>query len=103
MQSWPHEAGSIPLVTNPMKIPPPRFPYGTIPSADGAPMTGHPLISADPQSAGVDLMEISGSAAGAEALFRAFLAEHDRDRFAARFWLQVYRNIVAEQRGEGSP
>jgi hypothetical protein len=65
-------------------------------------MTGHPLISADPQSAGVDLMEISGSAAGAEALFRAFLAEHDRDRFAARFWLQVYRNILAEQRGEGS-
>jgi hypothetical protein len=47
-------------------------------------------------------MEISGSAAGAEALLRAFLAEHDRDRFAARFWLQVYRNIVAEQRGEGS-
>jgi hypothetical protein len=103
MQSWPHEAGSIPRVTNPMKIPAPRFPYGTIPSADGASMTGHPLISADPQSAGVDLMETSGSAAGAEALFRAFLAEHDRDRFAARFWLQVYRNIVAEQRGEGSP
>jgi hypothetical protein len=42
-----------------------------------------------------------GPAAGAEALFRAFIAEHDRDRFAARFWLQVYRNIVAEERGEG--
>ena len=96
-------SGKHPRVTSPMKIPPPQFPYGTIPNADGALMTGHPLISADPQSAGVDLMEISGSAAGAEALFRAFLAEHDRDRFAARFWLQVYRNIVAEQRGEGSP
>jgi hypothetical protein len=63
-------------------------------------MTGHPLSSADPQSAGVGLMEILGLAAGAEALFRAFLAEHDHDRFAARFWLQVYRNIVAEERGE---
>jgi hypothetical protein len=48
-------------------------------------------------------MENSGPAAGAEALFRAFLAEHDHDRFAARFWLQVYRNIVAEERGEGNP
>jgi hypothetical protein len=46
-------------------------------------------------------METFGPAAGAEALFRAFLAEHDHDRFAARFWLQVYRNIVAEERGEG--
>jgi hypothetical protein len=89
-------------VTNPMKIPPPRFPYGTIPDATGAAMTGHPLISADPQSAGAGLMEISGAAAGAEALFRAFLAEHDHDRLAARFWLEVYRTILAEQRGEGS-
>jgi hypothetical protein len=47
-------------------------------------------------------METFGPAAGAEALFRAFLAEHDHDRFAARFWLQVYRNIVAEERGEGT-
>jgi hypothetical protein len=66
-------------------------------------MTEHPLLSADPQSAGVGLVEILGLAAGAKALFRAFLAEHDRDRFAARFWLQVYRDILAEQRGEGSP
>jgi hypothetical protein len=65
-------------------------------------MTGHPLLSADPQVAGVALVEILGLAAGAEALFRAFLAEHDHDRFAARFWLQVYRNIVAAERGEGS-
>ena len=65
-------------------------------------MTRHPLSSADPQSAGVGLVEILGLAAGAEALFRAFLAEHDHDRFAARFWLQVYRNIVAAERGEGS-
>ena len=63
-------------------------------------MIGHPLMCADPQSAGVGLMEISGSAAGAEALFRAFLAEHDRDRFAARFWLEVYRNIVAARRAD---
>jgi hypothetical protein len=85
-----------------MKIPPPRFPYGTIRSAGGDSMTEHPLLSADPQSAGVGLVEILGLAAGTEALFRAFLAEHDRDRFAARFWLQVYRNIVAAERGEGS-
>jgi hypothetical protein len=65
-------------------------------------MTEHPLLSADPQSAGVGLMEILGVAAATEALFRAFLAEHDHDRFAARFWLQVYRNIVAAERGEGS-
>ena len=85
-----------------MKIPPPRFPYGTIRSTAGARMTEHPLLSADPQSAGVGLVEILGLAAGAEALFRAFLAEHDHDRFAARFWLQVYRNIVAAERGENS-
>jgi hypothetical protein len=85
-----------------MKIPPPRFPYGTIRGAADARMTEHPLLSADPRSAGVGLMEILGLAAGAEALFRAFLAEHDQDRFAARFWLQVYRNIVAAERGEGS-
>jgi hypothetical protein len=89
-------------VTSPMKIPPARFPYGTIPDATGAAMTGHPLLSTDPQLTGADLMETSGSAAGTEALFRAFLAEHDHDRIAARFWLQVYRNILAEQRGEGS-
>lgn len=65
-------------------------------------MTGHPLLSADPQTAGAGLAEILGLEAGAEAMFRAFLAEHDRDRFAARFWLQVYRNIVAAERGEGS-
>jgi hypothetical protein len=47
-------------------------------------------------------VETLGVAAGAEALFRAFVAEHDHDRFAARFWLQVYRNIVAAERGEGS-
>ena len=63
-------------------------------------MTEHPLLSADPQSAGVGLVEILGLAAGTEALFRAFLAEHDRDRLAARFWLQVYRNIVAAEHGE---
>ena len=85
-----------------MKIPPPRFPYGTIRSAAGARTTEHPLLSADPQSAGAGLVEILGLGAGTEALFRAFLAEHDRDRLAARFWLQVYRNIVAAERGEGS-
>src|SRR5580704_45999 len=63
-----------------MKIPPPRFPYGTIHSAAGARTTEHPLLSADPQSAGTGLVEILGLAAGTEALFRAFLAEHDRDR-----------------------
>jgi hypothetical protein len=85
-----------------MKIPPPRFPYGAIRSAAGVSITKHPLLSADPQSASVGLTEILGLAAGAEALFRAFLAEHDHDRLAARFWLQVYRNIVAAERGEGS-
>ena len=94
--------GSRMRATTPMKIPPPRFPYGTIRSAVDARMTGHPLLSADPQSAGVGLVEILGHGAGAEALFRAFLAEHDHDRLAARFWLQVYRNIVAAERGEGS-
>jgi len=84
-----------------MKIPAPRFPYGSIRSAAGARTTGHPLLSADPQSAGLGLAEILGPGAGAEALFRAFLSEHDHDRFAVRFWLRVYRNIVAEERGEG--
>jgi hypothetical protein len=65
-------------------------------------MTGHPLLSADPQTAGAGLLETLGLGAGAEALFRAFLAEHDHDRFAARFWLQVYHNIVAAECGEGS-
>src|ERR1700689_1494147 len=87
--------GSRMRATTPMKIPPPRFPYGTIRSAGGDSMTEHPLLSADPQSAGVGLVEILGLAAGTEAVFRAFLPDHDSDPGTARFWLQFYRNIVA--------
>ena len=52
-----------------------------------------PPLPADPQTACANL-KYFGKAAGAEALFRAFLAEHDGDRPAARLWIEVYRLIV---------
>lgn len=39
--------------------------------------------------------------AGAEVLFRAFLAEQDGRRFLVRVWLEVYRQIVEEGRVAG--
>jgi hypothetical protein len=57
-------------------------------------VTAHPLGSVDPETAGAALWGGFGVAAGSEALFRAFLAEQDRDRLAARFWINVYEAIL---------
>jgi hypothetical protein len=46
-------------------------------------------------------MKWTGADAGAEALFRAFLAERDGRRFLVRVWLDVYRQIVEEDRPIG--
>jgi hypothetical protein len=62
----------------------------------------HPLITADPQTTGAWLVKTCGVAAGSEALFRAFIGEHDGDRSAAQFWIEVYRIIVAAERAAGS-
>ena len=58
-------------------------------------MRARPPSPADPQTACANL-QYFGTAAGAETLYRAFLAEHDNDRPAARFWTEVYR-LIAEQ------
>ncbi len=39
-----------------------------------------------------------GAEAGAEVLFRAFMAERGGRRFLVRVWLEVYRQIVEEDR-----
>jgi hypothetical protein len=57
-------------------------------------MTAHPLASLDPKNAGEVLRETFYRAAGAEALFRAFLAERDHDRLGAWFWTEAYWRIV---------
>jgi hypothetical protein len=46
----------------------------------------------------VESMKWSGADAGAEVLYRAFLAERDGRRFLVRVWLEVYRQIVEEDR-----
>ena len=43
-------------------------------------------------------MKWPGADAGAEVLFRAFLAEQDGRRFLVRVWLEVYRQIVEGDR-----
>ncbi len=43
-------------------------------------------------------MKWVGADAGAEVLYRAFLAEQDGRRFLVRVWLEVYRQIVEEDR-----
>jgi len=57
-------------------------------------MTVHRLALESSQVAGEVLLESFGSAAGAQALFRAFLAEQDRDRLATWFWIEAYWRIV---------
>src|ERR1051326_5785047 len=49
----------------------------------------------------VESMKAPGGALGAEVLFRAFLAERDGRRFLVRVWLEVYRQIVEEDRPGG--
>lgn len=44
----------------------------------------------------VESMKWPGGGAGAEVLYRAFLAEQDGRRFLVRVWLEVYRQIVEE-------
>jgi hypothetical protein len=58
------------------------------------PMNPHPLASADPQIAGAVLLGSFYRTAGAEALFRAFLAECDNDRLAVRFWIEAFQSIA---------
>lgn len=58
-------------------------------------MTARLPPTADPQTAGLALLKSFGPAAASEALFRAFLAEHDCDSPGARFWIEAYR-VIAE-------
>jgi hypothetical protein len=46
----------------------------------------------------VESMKWCGADAGAEVLYRAFLAERDGRRSLVRVWLEVYRQIVEEDR-----
>jgi hypothetical protein len=57
-------------------------------------MTAHPLATFDPQDVGAVLLADFRTAAGSQALFRAFLAEQDHDAKAVRFWLDAYEAIV---------
>jgi hypothetical protein len=57
-------------------------------------MKAHPLAFVDPKTAGEALWESFSRAAGAEALFRAFLAERDHNRLGAWFWTEAYWRIV---------
>jgi hypothetical protein len=50
----------------------------------------------DPQHAARLLLKYLGARGGAEALLRAFLAERERDRQGARFWIDVYELILKE-------
>jgi hypothetical protein len=49
-------------------------------------------------AAGAVLLADFRTAAGSQALFRAFLAGHDNDRLIARFWLDVYEVILETSR-----
>jgi hypothetical protein len=57
-------------------------------------MAAHRLASFDPKDVGAVLLAEFRTAAGSQALFRAFLAESDNDRLAARFWLDAYDAIL---------
>jgi hypothetical protein len=57
-------------------------------------MTEHLLAFVDPKEAGAALPESFGSAAGSQALFRAFMAERDHKRLATWFWIEVFWSIV---------
>jgi hypothetical protein len=61
-------------------------------------MTVHRPLPTDPQTACKILLDCYNDAAGTEALLRAFLAERDRDRPKAEFWIEVY-GLVAERDG----
>jgi hypothetical protein len=52
----------------------------------------------DAQRTSAILVKFYGDAARAEALLRAFLAEHHRDTPDARFWLEVYGLIGGTRR-----
>ncbi|MCB8821551.1 hypothetical protein [Microvirga rosea] len=47
-----------------------------------------------PAQAGRVLGQCYGDSAGAEALLRAYLAERDRNKEAARFWLAVHARLA---------
>ena len=59
-------------------------------------MATKPSPPADPAQACAILVECYADGAGAEALLRAFLAERDCNRPAARFWIEVYGRIVGQ-------
>jgi hypothetical protein len=50
----------------------------------------------DRQQAARLLLKYLGTRGGPEALLRAFLAERDRDRPGARFWIDVYELILKD-------
>jgi hypothetical protein len=50
----------------------------------------------DRQNAARLLLKYLGARGGTEALLRAFLAERDRDRPGARFWIDVYELILKD-------
>ena len=60
-------------------------------------MNEHPLAFVDPKEAGAVLRESFGPAAGAQALFRAFLAERDHKRLAVWFWIEVFWSITERE------
>jgi hypothetical protein len=61
----------------------------------GLASAGEPL---EAEKASAILVKYYGDAARAEALLRAFLAEHHRDAPDARFWLDVYGLIAGSRR-----
>jgi hypothetical protein len=57
-------------------------------------MSVHRWSSIDPKDIGTVLLADFSAEAGAQALFRAFLFEQDKDRVGVRFWLAVYEAIL---------
>ena len=57
---------------------------------------GRRPVPTDPETACSVLVQSYDDGAGTEALLRAFLAERDRNRPAARFLIEVY-GLVAER------
>ena len=56
-------------------------------------------IAVRPDEAAEVLMQSYADTAGEEALFRALLAERDRDRQTVRFWITVYQRLRRNAEG----
>lgn len=55
------------------------------------------LLTVGPDTVGAWMTAALGADAGAEALFRALVGEHDGDRTAAQFWIEVYGAVIAAE------